>query len=74
MESRLPLPRHITGGFYEWQKVGVAGKQPYAIGMGDGGVVAMAGLWEGWKHPSKPDADWLRTPIGHCAHSQKGSG
>jgi putative SOS response-associated peptidase YedK len=51
----------ITGGFYEWQKVGVAGKQPYAIGMGNGGVVAMAGLWEGWKDPSKPNAEWLRT-------------
>jgi putative SOS response-associated peptidase YedK len=51
----------ITGGFYEWRKTGVADKQPFAIGMGNGGVMAMAGLWEGWKDPSSPDAEWLRT-------------
>ena len=51
----------ITGGFYEWRKTGVADKQPFAIGMGNGGVMAMAGLWEGWKDRSDPNAEWLRT-------------
>ena len=51
----------ITGGFYEWQTVDPKQKQPYAIGMGNGGIVALAGLWEAWKDPSKPDAEWLRT-------------
>jgi putative SOS response-associated peptidase YedK len=51
----------ITGGFYEWRKVDVADKQPFAIGMGNGGVMAMAGLWAGWKDRCDPNAEWLRT-------------
>lgn len=39
-----------ASGFYEWQ-AGPAGKQPYAIGREDGGVFAMAGLWEHWENP-----------------------
>lgn len=35
-------------GFYEWQKLGKL-KQPYLIGVGDGGPFAFAGLWEDWK-------------------------
>jgi putative SOS response-associated peptidase YedK len=34
-----------TDGFYEWKKV-ATGKQPYLIEQADGGVMAMAGLWE----------------------------
>jgi putative SOS response-associated peptidase YedK len=41
--------------------LGVADKQPFAIGMGNGGAMAMAGLWEGRKDPANPDAEWLRT-------------
>jgi putative SOS response-associated peptidase YedK len=36
--------------FYEWAKT-PAGKQPYAIGLKDGGLMAMAGLWETWRSP-----------------------
>ena len=32
-------------GYFEWKKTG-DGKQPYLIGLTDGGVFAMAGLWE----------------------------
>lgn len=35
--------------FYEWQKTGEKTKQPYAIGLRDGGIFAFAGLWETWK-------------------------
>lgn len=35
--------------FYEWQKVDAKTKQPFAIGMKDGGLFAFAGLWETWK-------------------------
>jgi putative SOS response-associated peptidase YedK len=35
--------------FYEWQKVDEKTKQPYAIGLSDGGMFAFAGLWETWK-------------------------
>lgn len=38
--------------FYEWQKTGEKTKQPYAIGLRDGGIFAFAGLWEAWKDPA----------------------
>lgn len=37
-------------GFYEWQ-VTASGKRPHAIARADGGVMALAGLWEGWRGP-----------------------
>ena len=37
-------------GFYEW-RVASGPKQPYNIGMADGGPFAMAGLWEHWTGP-----------------------
>lgn len=36
----------VTDGFYEWRQ---ADKQPFAIGMKDGGLMVMAGLWETWR-------------------------
>ena len=36
----------VTDGFYEWRK---SDKQPFAIGMGNRGLMTMAGLWEAWK-------------------------
>jgi len=36
--------------FYEWKKT-PAGKQPYAIALADGGLMALAGLWETWRSP-----------------------
>jgi putative SOS response-associated peptidase YedK len=35
----------VTDGFYEWRK---ADKQPFAVGMADGGPMVMAGVWETW--------------------------
>ena len=44
--------------FYEWQKS--AGKtQPYAIVPADGGLFALAGLWERWRNPQ--DGSILRS-------------
>ena len=37
--------------FYEWKKVD-SGKQPYAIGLKGGGLMALAGLWETWRSSS----------------------
>jgi putative SOS response-associated peptidase YedK len=38
--------------FFEWRRPeGKGPKQPYAIGMQDGAPFALAGLWEGWRHP-----------------------
>jgi putative SOS response-associated peptidase YedK len=31
--------------FYDWKKT-AAGKQPYAVGLADGRLMALAGLWE----------------------------
>ncbi len=39
-------------GFYEWQ-AGPAGKQPYAIARADGRIMALAGIWEGWRGPDE---------------------
>ncbi|SDI03929.1 Putative SOS response-associated peptidase YedK [Sinosporangium album] len=49
-------------GFYEWYKSdkNPKKKQPYYIHPRDGGVMAMAGLYEFWKDPSRAADDPLR--------------
>jgi putative SOS response-associated peptidase YedK len=42
--------------FYEWQKT-PSGKQPYAIGLKGGGLMALAGLWETWRSPAAPERE-----------------
>jgi putative SOS response-associated peptidase YedK len=37
-------------GFYEWQKQN-SGKRPVRIQLADGGLFAIAGLWEHWQSP-----------------------
>jgi putative SOS response-associated peptidase YedK len=37
-----------ASGFYEWRKQPGRGKQPYWVGMTDGGPFSMAGIWERW--------------------------
>jgi putative SOS response-associated peptidase YedK len=50
-----------ASGFYEWQAT-PSGKQPWFISPADGGVFAMAGLFEAWRPPgSADDADWRLT-------------
>jgi len=53
-------------GYFEWQKpaegAATQRKQPFYLHPGDGSTVALAGLYEFWKDPSKADADperWL---------------
>lgn len=38
----------VADGFYEWRE---SDRQPYAISMADGRLMAMAGLWETWRSP-----------------------
>jgi putative SOS response-associated peptidase YedK len=40
-----------ASAFYEWQKTGARSKQPYCIRPRDGGLFALAGLWERWHDP-----------------------
>ncbi|SDT12845.1 Putative SOS response-associated peptidase YedK [Nocardioides scoriae] len=53
-------------GYYEWYatqaltKAGKPRKQPYFIRPADGGVLAMAGLYEIWRDPDLPDDDPAR--------------
>ena len=47
-------------GYYEWYTPAGGGKQPFFIRPGDGGVLAMAGLYEVWR-PVGTDAEWLLT-------------
>jgi putative SOS response-associated peptidase YedK len=44
--------------FYEWKQVGPKDKQPYALGLTGGGLMALAGLWENWKSPAE---EWVRS-------------
>src|SRR5215471_4399800 len=43
--------------FYEWKKT-ATGKQPYAISLADGGIMALAGLWENWR---SSEGEWVRS-------------
>ena len=45
-------------GYYEWQTSENGVKQPFFIRPGDGGVLAMAGLYEYWR-PVGGTAEWL---------------
>jgi putative SOS response-associated peptidase YedK len=36
-----------------WKKLGPKEKQPYAIALADRSLMALAGLWETWRSPSK---------------------
>lgn len=47
-------------GYYEWYRVDKKTKQPYFIHPEDGGVMAMAGLYEFWKDPARADDDPLK--------------
>ncbi|MDH6144340.1 putative SOS response-associated peptidase YedK [Kitasatospora sp. GP30] len=56
-------------GYYEWVAIPAADgrkayKQPYFIAPADGTLIAMAGLYEFWRDPTRPDDDplaWLTT-------------
>ncbi|MEW9532002.1 SOS response-associated peptidase [Microbispora sp. NPDC049125] len=51
-------------GYYEWMPGEDNKKQPFFIHPADGGVLAMAGLYEFWKDPGRDDDDplkWLCT-------------
>lgn len=45
-------------GFYEWQVLPGGQKQPHAVARADGAIMALAGLWEGWR---SPDGDTVRS-------------
>jgi putative SOS response-associated peptidase YedK len=37
--------------FYEWKKIG-KDREPYAVGLADRRLMALAGLWETWRSPA----------------------
>lgn len=45
-----------ASGFYEWRRT-PEGKQPFYIRPADGGVMAIAGLWDTWSDPDGGDID-----------------
>ena len=57
---RLPFAKRRclipASGFYEWQKKGTT-KIPHAIVPTDGPVFTFAGLWQGWRDKTQPDAE-----------------
>ena len=38
----------VADGYYEWRK---ADKQPFAVALGNRGMMTFAGLWETWRAP-----------------------
>jgi putative SOS response-associated peptidase YedK len=38
----------VADGYYEWRK---ADKQPFAVALGNRGLMTFAGLWETWRAP-----------------------
>jgi putative SOS response-associated peptidase YedK len=48
-----------ASGFYEWKKLDAKNKQPFAFDLVNGGMLAFAGLWDGWKDPA--NGHWLQT-------------
>ncbi len=70
-------------GYYEWyasearSATGKPVKQPYFIRPRDGGILAMAGLYEIWRDPAKADDDptrfrWTTTVITTTAEDELG--
>lgn len=51
----------VADGFYEWRAAPGGAKQPVFIHPTRGGPIALAGLWERWRDPARPDAGPLRT-------------
>ena len=50
-------------GYFEWY-AGGARKQPYFIHRADGGLLVMAGIYEFWRDPNRPQGDpqaWVST-------------
>lgn len=45
-----------ASGFYEWRRT-PEGNQPFWISPADGGIMAMAGLWNTWSDPDGGDMD-----------------
>lgn len=79
-KRRAILP---ADGYYEWYatdaltKAGKPRKQPYFIRPTEGGVLAMAGLYEIWRDPAKADDDpegfrWTTTVLTTTAEDELG--
>jgi putative SOS response-associated peptidase YedK len=46
-----------ASGFYEWRKL-EKGKQPFHVGLPDGRLFGLAGIWDRWKSPA---GEWLKS-------------
>jgi putative SOS response-associated peptidase YedK len=49
----------LADGFYEWQSIEKAPKQPYWVALADGRPFAMAAVWDVWRAPDEPEAEPL---------------
>ena len=63
-KRRALLP---ADGYFEWYGEVKGKKQPFFIRPADGGVLAMAGLYELWRDPSVPDGR-RRRPVAVDVH------
>lgn len=54
----------VVDGYWEWRKGPGRARQPYYLHRADGHPIALAGLYESWRDPTRPENDpdaWLRT-------------
>ncbi len=57
-------------GFYEWRAAAGKGKEPFFIHPGgEGGPIAFAGVWQGWRDPAS-EAETTTTAIVTCAANE----
>ncbi|MEN9752951.1 MAG: hypothetical protein RL670_642, partial [Actinomycetota bacterium] len=59
LRRRCVIP---ASGYYEWHVAADGTKQPFYISAGPDGMLALAGLYEWWRDPSKAENDpsrWL---------------
>jgi putative SOS response-associated peptidase YedK len=47
----------LADGFYEWLRTGKT-KQPHCFEVGEGGLFALAGIWDRWKDPG---GQWVKS-------------
>ncbi len=64
-------------GYFEWYGERKGAKQPFFIRPHDGGILAMAGLYEIWRDPQRPDDDpdpllWTCTVLTTSAEDEVG--
>ena len=58
-------------GFYEWRHEGKT-RTPFCFTMRDGGIFALAGIWENWRDPVGPMLETVSIDLNDLAQQSDG--